>query len=153
GTCGSTIGPRRPTSSIAIPRPRSTCLSNVCWGPPGNPDQENLPGYRAAGGPGGRPMLDLHCHILPGGDDGPASLAEALALARFAGRDGITHIAATPHCHRHLRLLRADILPHVTRFNVALAEASLPLTVLPGSEIQVTDTAAYRRDFDAGLYC
>src|SRR5262245_41876112 len=98
-------------------------------------------------------MLDLHCHILPGVDDGPASLDEALALARFAVRDGITHIAATPHCHRHLRLLRADILPHVTRFNVALAEASLPLTVLPGSEIQVTDTAAYRRDFDAGLYC
>jgi protein-tyrosine phosphatase len=29
----------------------------------------------------------------------------------------------------------------------------VPLLVLPGSEIQVTDSAAYRRDFDAGLYC
>jgi protein-tyrosine phosphatase len=98
-------------------------------------------------------MLDLHCHILPGVDDGPASLDEALAMARFCVRDGITHVTATPHCHRHLRLLRADVLPHVARFNAELATAGLPLKVLPGSEIQVTDTAAYRRDFEAGLFC
>ena len=98
-------------------------------------------------------MLDLHCHILPGVDDGAASLEEALAMARFCVRDGITHIAATPHCHRHLRLLRADILPHVARFNEELARSRVPLTVLPGSEVQVTDTAAYRGDYEAGLYC
>src|SRR5579884_3210998 len=97
-------------------------------------------------------MLDLHCHILPGVDDGCASLEESLAVARFCVADGITHIAATPHCHRHCRLLRADILPHVARLNDELARADVPLTVLPGSEIQVTDTAAYRRDFEAGLY-
>jgi protein-tyrosine phosphatase len=98
-------------------------------------------------------MLDLHCHILPGVDDGAASLEESLAMARFCVRDGITHITATPHCHRHLRLLRADILPHVARLNEALRKEEIPLTILPGSEIQVTDTAAYRRDFAAGLYC
>jgi protein-tyrosine phosphatase len=98
-------------------------------------------------------MLDLHCHILPGIDDGAASLEEALAMARICVRDGITHITATPHCNRSLRLLRDDILPHVAQFNVELARAGVPLTILPGSEIQVTDTAAYRRDFEAGLYC
>jgi protein-tyrosine phosphatase len=98
-------------------------------------------------------MLDLHCHILPGVDDGPASLDEAMAMARFCVRDGITHITATPHCHRFLRLLRADILPHVARFNEELARTGVPLVVLPGSEVQVTDTAAYRSDFEAGLYC
>jgi protein-tyrosine phosphatase len=98
-------------------------------------------------------VFDLHCHILPGVDDGAASLDEALAMARFCVQDGITYVAATPHCHRHLQLLRADILPHVVRFNEELAKAGLPLTVLPGSEIQVTDTATYRRDFEAGLYC
>ena len=46
-------------------------------------------------------MLDLHCNILPGVDDGATSLEEALAMARFCVRDGITHIVATPHCHRH----------------------------------------------------
>jgi protein-tyrosine phosphatase len=98
-------------------------------------------------------MLDLHCHILPGVDDGAASLDEALAMARFCVRDGITHVVATPHCHRHCRMLRADVLPHVARLNEALAAADIPLSVLPGSEIQVTDSAAYRRDFDAGLFC
>jgi protein-tyrosine phosphatase len=98
-------------------------------------------------------MFDLHCHILPGVDDGPATLDEALEVARLCVRDGITHIAATPHCHRHLRLLRAEILPHVARFNTELVRAGLPLAVLPGSEIQVRDTAAYRSDFEAGLYC
>jgi protein-tyrosine phosphatase len=98
-------------------------------------------------------MLDLHCHILPGLDDGPASLEDALAMARFCTQDGITHIVATPHCHPSLRLLRTDILPHVSRLNTVLASTGLPLMILPGSEIQVTDTAAYRRDFEAGLYC
>ena len=32
-------------------------------------------------------MLDLHCHILPGVDDGAASLDEALAMARFCVRN------------------------------------------------------------------
>jgi protein-tyrosine phosphatase len=98
-------------------------------------------------------MLDLHCHILPGVDDGAASLDEALALAQFCVRDGITHVVATPHCHRHCRLLRHDILPHVSRLNEELTQAGVPLIVLLGSEIQVTDAAAYRRDFEAGLYC
>ncbi|MBY0526774.1 MAG: hypothetical protein K2R98_25505 [Gemmataceae bacterium] len=98
-------------------------------------------------------MLDLHCHILPEVDDGAASLAEALAMARFCVQDGITHITATPHCHRRCRLLRNDVLPHVARLNEELAKAAVPLVILPGSEIQVTDVAEYRRDFEAGLYC
>jgi len=98
-------------------------------------------------------MLDLHCHILPGVDDGAGSLDESLAMARFCVQDGITHVVATPHCHRHRRLLRADVLPHVGRLNEELVKAGVPLTVLPGSEIQVTDSATYRREFEAGLYC
>jgi protein-tyrosine phosphatase len=98
-------------------------------------------------------MLDLHCHILPEVDDGAASVDEALAMARFCVRDGITHIVATPHCHRHCRLLRSDILPHVARLNGALAAANISLLVLPGSEVQVTDTTTYRCEFEHGLYC
>jgi protein-tyrosine phosphatase len=64
-------------------------------------------------------------------------------MARFCVQDGITHIVATPHCHRRLRLLRADVLPQFARFNDQLAQAGVPLTILPGSEVQVTDKAAY----------
>lgn len=98
-------------------------------------------------------MLDLHCHILPALDDGASSLQEALAMARFCVRDGITHIAATPHCNRSTHLLRSDILPHVARLNDNLKRAEIPLTILPGSEIQLTDSDAYRLEFEDGLYC
>jgi protein-tyrosine phosphatase len=42
-------------------------------------------------------MVDLHCHILPGLDDGPATMEESTAMAESAIADGITHIVATPH--------------------------------------------------------
>jgi protein-tyrosine phosphatase len=98
-------------------------------------------------------MLDLHCHILPAVDDGPTHLDEALEIARFCVCDGITHVVATPHCHRSIHLLRPQILPHVERFNKALADESIPLTVLPGSEIQLFDPVLYRHEFEAGLHC
>ena len=42
-------------------------------------------------------MIDIHCHILPGIDDGPADVAESVAMARIAAADGIRSIVATPH--------------------------------------------------------
>jgi protein-tyrosine phosphatase len=98
-------------------------------------------------------LLDLHCHILPNVDDGAVSLEESLGMARFCVQDGISHVVATPHHDRYTRPLRADILRHVARLNEELAAAAVPLTILPGSEVQVTDTSEYRSDFEAGLYC
>ncbi|HEV8238588.1 MAG TPA: CpsB/CapC family capsule biosynthesis tyrosine phosphatase [Thermoanaerobaculia bacterium] len=45
-------------------------------------------------------MIDLHCHILPGVDDGAANLADAVAMCRLAAADGCTVMVATPH-QRH----------------------------------------------------
>jgi protein-tyrosine phosphatase len=42
-------------------------------------------------------MVDLHCHILPGIDDGPNDIAVSLEMAESAIADGITHVVATPH--------------------------------------------------------
>jgi protein-tyrosine phosphatase len=42
-------------------------------------------------------MVDIHCHILPGLDDGPKSIEDSLAMAEDAVKDGITHVVATPH--------------------------------------------------------
>lgn len=42
-------------------------------------------------------MIDIHAHIIPGIDDGPADLEEAKALVRLAAAAGTTHIVATPH--------------------------------------------------------
>ena len=43
-------------------------------------------------------MVDIHCHILPGIDDGSDSWETTTQMCRMAVRDGITHIVATPHC-------------------------------------------------------
>jgi len=98
-------------------------------------------------------MIDLHCHILPQIDDGPQSMEEALDMARFFVADGVTHVVATPHCHRYVHLLRADIEPAVERFNERLRAIEIPLTILPGSEIQVTNTADFQREFEADVFC
>jgi protein-tyrosine phosphatase len=45
-------------------------------------------------------MIDLHCHILPGVDDGAGSLEEATAMCRLAARDGCEAMVATPHQRR-----------------------------------------------------
>jgi protein-tyrosine phosphatase len=45
-------------------------------------------------------MIDLHCHILPGVDDGARSFAEAAAMCRLAAEDGCEAMVATPHQRR-----------------------------------------------------
>jgi protein-tyrosine phosphatase len=44
-------------------------------------------------------MIDVHCHILPGIDDGAQNLTDSIELINIAISDGITHIVATPHIH------------------------------------------------------
>lgn len=44
-------------------------------------------------------MIDLHCHLVPGVDDGPPTLDEALSMARLAAADGICVACTTPHIH------------------------------------------------------
>ena len=44
-----------------------------------------------------REMIDLHCHILPGMDDGAANIAVALEIARRSVEQGISVVACTPH--------------------------------------------------------
>jgi protein-tyrosine phosphatase len=42
-------------------------------------------------------MIDIHCHLLPGVDDGAQSWDITLEMCRLAEEDGVTHIVATPH--------------------------------------------------------
>jgi protein-tyrosine phosphatase len=55
-------------------------------------------------------MVDIHCHLLPGIDDGPTSWEETLQMCETAAADGITHIVATPHCNDHYRYDRQAAL-------------------------------------------
>ena len=54
-------------------------------------------------------MVDIHCHILPGLDDGPDSVDEAVQMGEMAIADGITHVVATPHANDQYRF-RPDLV-------------------------------------------
>lgn len=46
-------------------------------------------------------MIDFHSHVLPGMDDGSASLEESIAMLRMEAEQGVTHVVATPHFYAH----------------------------------------------------
>jgi len=83
-------------------------------------------------------MIDLHCHFLPGIDDGPETLDEALDLARAAVADGITHSVMTSH-------LNLDLYPNdqsslrgaMDDFARHLQEAGIALNVSLGAEARL----------------
>ncbi|AZV63419.1 tyrosine-protein phosphatase [Peribacillus frigoritolerans] len=83
-------------------------------------------------------MIDLHCHILPGIDDGAQNLEESLAMAIQAVKVGITHLFATPH-HFNGRFdnPKNEILKRVSEFNQCLQQENIPLTIHPGQELRI----------------
>ena len=84
-------------------------------------------------------MIDLHCHLLPGIDDGPDELSEALALARHAVKSGIHTAVVTPHMQAGRYENRAaNIRLAVDHFAEALKAESIPLRLLPSAEVRLT---------------
>lgn len=83
-------------------------------------------------------MIDLHCHILPGVDDGAATLEESLAMARLAAGDGIRTIVATPHLQPTEFAEHPWIEEEVARLQAAVSEEGLDLTILAGAEVPAT---------------
>lgn len=85
-------------------------------------------------------MIDIHCHILPGLDDGARDLAHAVAMARIARNDGITHIAGTPHMAKgNFGFPDPRILDEVRdRLAGALREAEIAVAILSGAEVHIT---------------
>ena len=82
-------------------------------------------------------MIDIHNHLLPGLDDGPGDLAEALALARLAVADGVSHMIATPHIRPGVYDNTAGgIAASLASFRGALASAGIPLAVSAAAEVR-----------------
>jgi protein-tyrosine phosphatase len=84
-------------------------------------------------------MIDLHCHILPGIDDGAENIEASIAMAEKAISQGITHILCTPH-HNNGKYInpKSEIISHVTLLQEELDKRNLPLTVLEGQEVRIT---------------
>lgn len=84
-------------------------------------------------------MIDIHTHILPGVDDGAKDMAEALAMARLAVADGLTHLFATPHHRDYSSLSRFEVARRVAQLQAELNAVDIPLTLLTGHEVRLYD--------------
>lgn len=88
------------------------------------------------------PMIDLHCHILPGVDDGSLDLADSLAMARQAVNDRIERVCATPHIRHDHDVGIEQIAGRIEDLNRALRDEGLPVEVLQGGEVAETAVEA-----------
>lgn len=88
--------------------------------------------------PAPRPMVDLHAHILPGIDDGPASMDESVELARAVAADGVGTIVATPHLREdHPGVVPEELAGRCDELRTALSRRGIPLTLVPGGEVDL----------------
>ena len=85
-------------------------------------------------------MIDIHCHLLPGIDDGPDTLEQSLELCRIAVADGITHAVVTPHIHPgRWENTRASIQRQCASLAEELVDNNIPLQLGFAAEVRLTD--------------
>lgn len=80
--------------------------------------------------------IDIHCHILPGMDDGARDMAETLAMLRIAAGEGISDMIVTPH-YRAGRFTASPVktLEKLRQVQEAAAAHRIPVRLHPGNEI------------------
>ncbi|WP_334352066.1 tyrosine-protein phosphatase [Companilactobacillus sp. HBUAS56257] len=84
-------------------------------------------------------LIDLHCHILPGVDDGSKDMQMSLDLARAAVDQGITNSLVTPHhMDGEYTNHKQDVIRKTDEFQQALDKEGIPLTVFASQEVHLT---------------
>jgi protein-tyrosine phosphatase len=85
-------------------------------------------------------FTDIHCHLLPGIDDGPKDWNSSLVMARLAVANGISEIVTTPHQLGRYENNTADrILALCAEAQRRIHDAGLPLSVLPGADVRIQE--------------
>jgi protein-tyrosine phosphatase len=90
-------------------------------------------------------MIDLHCHLLPGIDDGAPNMDTSLKMARLAAADGIETIACTPHIFPGVfENEGAGIKNHVAKLQSRLDDEGIALKLSWGADAHVAPNLASR---------
>jgi protein-tyrosine phosphatase len=85
-----------------------------------------------------RAVIDLHCHVVPGIDDGPSTLEGSLELARMAVKAGVKTLVATPHVSWRYMNSPEIIGRGVEAVREAVRAEGLDLDIQQGAEIAVS---------------
>jgi protein-tyrosine phosphatase len=83
-------------------------------------------------------VVDLHCHILPGVDDGALDMRDSVAMGRQAANDGIERVCATPHIRHDHDVRIGELAERVEALNAALRDEGVGVEVLKGGEVAET---------------
>lgn len=84
------------------------------------------------------PFVDIHCHLLPGIDDGAASWEVTLAMARQAVEDGIERVVVTPHQLGNYSCNRGDAIRSLVRETQDFLKShEVPLQIQPGADVRI----------------
>ena len=98
-------------------------------------------------------MVDLHCHLLPGIDDGSKSMEISLRMAREATENGVTHALLTPHhMNGHYINHKQDVIRRTKEFQEQINAHNIPLTVFPGQEVRINGQLLEALDKDDILF-
>ena len=98
-------------------------------------------------------MVDLHCHLLPGIDDGSKSIEISLRLAKEATKNGVTHALLTPHhMNGHYINHKQDVIRRTRDFQKEINKHNIPLTVFPGQEVRINGQLPEALDNDDILF-
>ena len=79
-------------------------------------------------------MIDTHCHLLPGVDDGARTVGDAVAMARQFVASGVTAVVCTPHLSGDFRAPREHVMREIERVRLALQDLSVDLELHLGTE-------------------
>jgi len=83
-------------------------------------------------------MIDLHTHVLPGIDDGPADAAGAIAIAEVAALDGVRALVATPHLRAdHPNVVPEELAGRAAGLSAEVAARGFPVEIVPGAEVDL----------------
>jgi protein-tyrosine phosphatase len=85
--------------------------------------------------------VDLHCHILPGLDDGAATMEETLRHARRLHAEGVRDVSCTPHIKRdhYPDINVAELATLREEAQRAIAAEGLGVRLHPGGELAHDD--------------
>jgi len=89
---------------------------------------------------------DIHFHLIPGVDDGPGSMAEAVDLAWAAARAGTSTVVATPHVRSDWVTDVWELRDRVRALKAALADDDVPVSVGLGGELGHDMVGRLRQD-------
>lgn len=98
------------------------------------------------------PIIDMHCHVMPGVDDGSQNTAMSLEMLRIAEKNGITHMILTPH-HKpmHHNVSPEHNVLYRKKLQEAAKEQGIKVKLFSGNEIYYSDETM--SELEQGYIC